>query len=86
MVGNALTELDAAVKDQVVGAALFGYTKNLQNSGRIKDYPRERTEVFCEPGDAVCWGTLFVLPGHLLYLDEAADEAPKFLTSRIKDA
>lgn len=84
VVGNALTELDAETRDQVVGAALFGYTKNLQNSGQIVGYPKERTEVFCEPGDAVCWGTLFVLPGHLLYLDEAADEAPRFLAGRIR--
>jgi cutinase len=84
VVGNALTELDDETRGQVVGAALFGYTKNLQNGGAIKGYPRVRTAVFCEPGDAVCWGTLFVLPGHLLYLDEAADEAPEFLAGRIR--
>jgi len=84
VVGNALTELDGGVKDQVAGAALFGYTKNLQNGGKIKDYPRERTQIYCEAGDAVCWNTLFVLPAHLFYLDEASDEAPTFLAGRVR--
>lgn len=86
MVGNALTELSGAVQDQVVGAVLFGYTKNLQNAGRIRDYPSSRTEVYCQTSDAVCWGTLFILPAHFLYTDEAAINAPRFLTRQINAA
>ncbi|KAL2754919.1 carbohydrate esterase family 5 protein [Sodiomyces alcalophilus JCM 7366] len=87
VVGNALTELkNTPIQDQVVGAALFGYTKNLQNLGRIPDYPRLQTEVYCQITDAVCNGTLFILPAHFLYLDDASISAPRFLTRRINRA
>lgn len=86
MVGNALTELSDDVKDQVVGAVLFGYTKNLQNGGRIKDYPTANTKVYCGVGDAVCYGALFILPAHFLYLDDASISAPLFLKDRISAA
>ncbi|KAG9257588.1 cutinase [Emericellopsis atlantica] len=86
VVGNALTELTGAVQDQVVGAVLFGYTKNLQNRGRIPNYPTDRTKVYCAFTDAVCCGSLFILPAHFSYNDEAAFEAPRFLTSQINAA
>ncbi|KAF7551814.1 hypothetical protein G7Z17_g4748 [Cylindrodendrum hubeiense] len=86
VVGNALTELGSTVQDQVKGAVLFGYTKNLQNLGRIPNYPTDRTKVFCGVGDAVCTGTLFILPAHFLYTDEAAREAPQFLISKISSS
>lgn len=86
VVGNALTELSAPVRDQVVGAALFGYTKNKQNEERIKNYPVERTVIYCDEGDAVCDGTLLILPGHFSYDDEAAGPAPEFLAERIQSS
>lgn len=86
MVGNAITELDDATKDQVVGAALFGYTKNLQNGRRIIDYPQDSTAIYCGLTDAVCNGALFILPAHFLYLDDAAGPAPRFLTQKINAA
>lgn len=85
VVGNALSELTGAVQDQVTGAALFGYTKNKQNSGRIRNFPVEKTKVFCENTDAICHGTLIVLPAHFLYTDEAAGPGRTFLASRIRD-
>ena len=84
--GNALTQLPDDVKDQVAGAVLFGYTKNLQNGGRIKDYPTDRTKVYCGVGDAVCYGSLFILPAHFLYLDDASINAPIFLRRQIDAA
>lgn len=84
--GNALTEADAAIQDQVVGAVLFGYTKNQQNDGLIVDFPEDKTSVECRTGDAVCTGTLTILPPHLLYGSEARDEAPKFLAEKINGA
>lgn len=84
--GNALSELRGAVQNQVVGAALFGYTKNLQNLGRIPDYPRDRTEVYCRATDAVCFGTLFILPGHFLYQSDASGPARRFLAGKINNA
>ncbi|KAK7429328.1 separase/separin [Neonectria magnoliae] len=83
VVGNALTELGPPIQGQVKGAVLFGYTKNLQNNGRIPNYPVESTRVYCESLDAVCFGTLFILPAHFLYADEARMEAPRFLISQI---
>ncbi|KAF5239333.1 hypothetical protein FANTH_9992 [Fusarium anthophilum] len=79
VVGYALSELDGAVQNQVVGAALFGYTKNEQLGGRIPNYPTERTKIFCLPTDLVCDGTLFILPAHFLYGADAAGPGADFL-------
>lgn len=79
----ALTDVTAAVRNKVVGTVLFGYTKNLQNGGGVPNYPSDRLEVFCAFGDLVCSGTLTITLAHLSYGDEAADEAPDFLISKI---
>ncbi|KAL9949200.1 hypothetical protein D7B24_008693 [Verticillium nonalfalfae] len=83
VVGNALSELSSAVQNQVKGAVLFGYTKNLQNLGRIPNFPTAKTEIYCAISDAVCWGTLFILPAHFSYNADAAGAAPRFLIRQI---
>ncbi|KAK7430472.1 hypothetical protein QQZ08_002991 [Neonectria magnoliae] len=83
VISNSLSEASAAIKEQVKGAVLFGYTKNLQNGGRIPNYPRDRTRVYCDIADAVCFGSLFILPAHFLYTDDAAIAAPRFLVGQI---
>lgn len=84
VVGYALSKLDGAVQKQVVGAALFGYTKNKQLGGRIPNFPIIRTRVFCLPTDIVCDGALFVLPAHFIYGVDAAIPAPQFLLGQIQ--
>jgi cutinase len=83
VMSNAISELGAGVREQVKGVVLFGYTKNLQNVGRIPNYPRDRTEVYCNVSDAVCWGTLFIAPAHFLYTTDSSIAAPRFLKGRI---
>ena len=58
-------------------------TQNLQNAGRIPNYPADRTKVFCNVGDLVCTGTLIVALPHLMYGTDAAGAAPRFLLSKI---
>ena len=79
----SLTDASTTVRNQVVGTVLFGYTKNQQNNGGVPNYPSDRLDVFCAVGDLVCDGTLIITAAHLSYGDEAADEAPKFLESKI---
>lgn len=79
----AVGDQEGAVKEQVVGTVLFGYTKNMQNRGQIPNYPTDRTKIFCATGDMVCTGTLTITAAHLSYGDEAAGEAPQFLISKI---
>ncbi|KAF2870498.1 Petfp-cutinase complex [Massariosphaeria phaeospora] len=67
----------------ITGVALFGYTLNLQNSGSIPGFPRDKVKVYCEVEDAVCYGTLYVLPAHFRYAVEAGVEAPLWLAGRI---
>lgn len=83
LIAAALSDVTAAVRSQVVGTVLFGYTKNLQNSGRIPNYPADRLEVFCALGDLVCTGSLVITAAHLSYGPDAAGEAPRFLASKI---
>lgn len=83
LAGAAIRDSSAAIREQIKGVVLFGWTKNLQNNGRIPNYPADRLKVFCALGDLVCTGSLVVLPAHLTYGDEAEDEAPKFLLSKV---
>ncbi|KAI6754549.1 hypothetical protein HG530_012301 [Fusarium avenaceum] len=75
----ATTDVDDAIRAKIAGVVLFGYTKNLQNDGKIPSYPADRTKVFCNMGDLVCTGTLIVAGPHLLYQSDASGEAPEFL-------
>lgn len=79
----AISDVTAIVRNQVVGTVLFGYTKNLQNLGRVSNYPSDRLQVYCAVGDLVCDGTLVITAAHLSYSNEAGNEAPRFLASKI---
>lgn len=79
----AIRDSSATIREQIKGVVLFGYTKNQQNNGQIPNYPSNRLKVYCAVGDAVCTGTLLVLPAHLTYGDEGEGPAPQFLISRI---
>lgn len=83
VMAGSVGELDDAVKEQVKGVVLFGYTKNTQNRRQIPNFPTDRTEIYCSVGDAVCWGSLFILPSHFGYTDEARRDAPEFLIEQI---
>ncbi|RGP77053.1 cutinase 3 [Fusarium longipes] len=78
----AVTDVDDAIREKIAGTVLFGYTKNLQNRGKIPSYPEDRTKVFCNTGDLVCTGTLIVAGPHLLYQTDAAGAAPRFLIEK----
>lgn len=80
---NTVGALSAAVQAQVKGVVLFGYTQNAQNGGKIPNFPTSKTAIYCDPTDAVCSGSLFILPAHFSYLDEAMTAAPNFLISKI---
>jgi cutinase len=83
VMAGSISGLSTTIKNQIKGVVLFGYTQNLQNAGGIPSFDRGKTAVYCEAADAVCYGTLFILPAHFLYTDEAANEAPRFLISKI---
>lgn len=83
VMASSISELGSAVQNQIKGVVLFGYTKNLQNGGRIPNFSTSKTEVYCAATDAVCFGTLIILPAHFSYQTEAATDAPRFLASRI---
>ncbi|GKU08209.1 cutinase 3 [Fusarium langsethiae] len=78
----AVTDVDDAIREKIAGTVLFGYTKNLQNRGKIPSYPEDRTKVFCNTGDLVCTGTLIVAGPHLLYQTDASGPAPRFLIEK----
>ncbi|KAL0937015.1 cutinase [Colletotrichum truncatum] len=83
VMASSISELSSTIQNQIKGVVLFGYTKNLQNLGRIPNFSTSKTEVYCALADAVCYGTLFILPAHFLYQADAATSAPRFLAARI---
>ncbi|KAF5669348.1 cutinase 3 [Fusarium circinatum] len=78
----SVTDVDAGIREKIAGVVLFGYTKNLQNRGKIPSYPEDRTKVFCNPGDLVCTGSLIVAAPHLAYQSAASGAAPEFLIQK----
>lgn len=80
---GSISGLSSTVKDQIKGVVLFGYTQNAQNNGGIPNFPSNKLKVYCGATDAVCYGTLFILPDHFSYTDESLNEAPTFLEQQI---
>lgn len=62
---GAIPGLSSAVRDQIAGVVLYGDTRNLQTGGSISNYPDNRLNIICLPGDPVCSGTLIVNAVHL---------------------
>jgi cutinase len=81
---GSISGLSTTVKNQIKAVVLYGYTKNKQNSGRIPNFPAEKTKVICEWGDLVCDGTLIVTVAHLLYKDDVPT-ARNFMVDRINN-
>ncbi|KAL2866653.1 cutinase family protein [Aspergillus lucknowensis] len=82
VIDGAIQTLSEDIKARVKGAALFGFTRNLQDRGQIPGYPKEQTKVICALGDLVCTGTLIITPAHLTYGVNAL-EAANFLASQV---
>ncbi|KAG6009453.1 hypothetical protein E4U21_002368 [Claviceps maximensis] len=79
----AISAASSVIREQIAAAVLFGYTKNQQNNGQIPNYPPDRVKVFCNAGDMVCTGSLFITEAHLNYAPAAANAAPQFLESKV---
>ncbi|KAL1881336.1 hypothetical protein Daus18300_001189 [Diaporthe australafricana] len=83
VMASSISELSSTIQNQIKGVVLFGYTKNLQNAGRIPNFSSSKLEVYCAATDAVCFGTLIILPAHFSYQTEASINAPRFLAAQI---
>ncbi|KAL2832547.1 putative cutinase [Aspergillus cavernicola] len=67
VISGAVQDLSDEERARVNGVVLFGFTRNLQDGGRIPGYPQDQTKVYCAIGDLVCSGTLIITPAHLTY-------------------
>ncbi|KAK4447102.1 cutinase-domain-containing protein [Podospora aff. communis PSN243] len=81
---RAIENLPQYVKDRIAGVVTFGDTQALQDGGRIKGYPIEKTMIICNPGDMVCWGSIYIAPTHFpAYYVARVPEAVAFLVGRL---
>jgi cutinase len=72
---GSIQALPAPIQDNIYGVVLFGFTRNLQDDGRIPNFPTNKTLVFCATGDLVCDGTLEITAAHLSYGTDASAAA-----------
>lgn len=79
---RAIESLPQYVKDRISGVVTFGDTQALQDGGRIRGYPIDRTLIICNPGDIICAGYMWVVPVHFYYL-QRVPEGVAFLVRRI---
>ncbi|KAL4961625.1 cutinase-domain-containing protein [Aspergillus stella-maris] len=82
VIAGAIQKLDDSLRERVKGVALFGYTRNLQDGGKIPGYPEDQTKVYCAVGDMVCTGTLIITAAHMTYGIDAGSAA-KFLAGQV---
>lgn len=85
LVHRAVEDRSTAVKARIAGVITYGDTRNQQDRGRIPDFDTTKTKIICNAGDAVCVGTLTILPAHLDYV-RRVPEAVSFLVARINAA
>lgn len=83
VISGAVQDVSEEVRAMIKGVVLFGFTRNLQDRGRIPGYPEDQTKVICALGDLVCSGTLIITPAHLSY-GVNAGEAADFLASQVE--
>ena len=84
---RAVESLPQYVKDRLAGVVTFGDTQALQDGGRIKGYPLEKTLIICNSGDLVCVGTAYITAAHFPeYYLQRVPEAVSFLVGRIVTA
>lgn len=77
-------KLSAEQKTKLAGVALFGDTRNKQDGGHIKEFPNEKSKVWCNQSDGVCGGLLNVNAGHLAYSTSQINEAATYLSGLVK--
>jgi cutinase len=76
--------LDARIKSKIAGVALFGDTRNKQDRGHIRNFPNDRSRVWCKVTDGVCGGQLLVNAGHLSYSALDIGQAATWLAGRAR--
>ncbi|TLS23917.1 hypothetical protein PpBr36_08410 [Pyricularia pennisetigena] len=82
---RAVENLSQAQKNQIKAAFTFGDTQKQQDRNQIRNFPKEKTNIICQPGDLVCVGTLNITPAHLTY-GVRANEQVAFLRRALQAA
>jgi cutinase len=85
MFQTTLKDMSAKCPDSVIVAGGYSQGAAVNHRNQIKNFPADKVKIICQPGDAVCLGTLAVLPAHLTY-GVRANEGIDFLVQQIKGA
>jgi cutinase len=81
---NVIPSLPNDIKSKIVAGVLFGDTR-YKNEPSIPEYPADRVRIFCEVGDVICEGQLYVGKQHFMYKANGYPErAVDFITSQIQ--
>ncbi|KAL2059843.1 hypothetical protein VTL71DRAFT_9998 [Oculimacula yallundae] len=79
---RAIETLPYEVMEKIKGVVLYGDTRNLQDQGRIPNFPVAKTLIICNEGDVICAGNLTITRPHIAYVPRVP-EAVNFLLSKV---
>lgn len=72
MVHRAIENLSSSVVAHIAAAVTFGDTQKKQDGGVIPNIAVKKTDIFCNKGDLVCFGTLIITSAHTDYTSSVA--------------
>lgn len=69
---GSISALPDAIKSRIIGAVIFGDSRNAQDKGQIPNFPKSKTKIICNLLDTVCLGTQLIDLQHLEYTGAVA--------------
>lgn len=69
---GSISALSEDTKSRIIGALIFGDSRNKQDKGQIPNFPKSKTKIICNLLDTICMGLQIIDLQHLQYVVDVA--------------